>query len=44
MGRGDTGQRGSLAREVRAVDPNVPVYAVRTMEDVIGRALSAGFT
>ena len=30
----------SLAREVRAVDADVPVYAVRTMDEVIGRALS----
>jgi len=30
----------SIAREVRAVDPELPVYAVRTMTDVIGSALS----
>jgi putative ABC transport system permease protein len=29
-----------VAREVRAVDPDLPVFAVRTMDDVIGYALS----
>ena len=30
----------SIAREVRAVDPDLPVYSVRTMADVIGSALA----
>ncbi|MFZ0881234.1 MAG: ABC transporter permease, partial [Candidatus Acidiferrales bacterium] len=30
----------SIRREVRAVDPNVPVYGVRTMETVVASALS----
>jgi putative ABC transport system permease protein len=30
----------SLAREIRAIDPELPIYAVRTMVDVIGRALA----
>jgi putative ABC transport system permease protein len=30
----------SIAREVRAVDPDLPVYSVRMMADVIGAALA----
>ena len=30
----------SIAREIRAVDPDLPVYSVRTMADVIGGALA----
>ncbi|MGA7623202.1 MAG: ABC transporter permease [Candidatus Acidiferrales bacterium] len=30
----------SVAQEVRAVDPEVPVYAARTMTEVVSRALS----
>jgi putative ABC transport system permease protein len=30
----------SVAREVRAVDPEVPVFAARTMSEVVSRALS----
>jgi putative ABC transport system permease protein len=30
----------SIAREVRAVDPDLPVYSVRTMTEVIGGALA----
>jgi predicted permease len=30
----------SVAREVRVVDPEVPVFAARTMSDVVSRALS----
>jgi predicted permease len=30
----------SVAREVRAVDPEVPVFAARTMDEVVSRALS----
>jgi putative ABC transport system permease protein len=30
----------SVAREVRAVDPEVPVYAARTLNEVVARALS----
>jgi putative ABC transport system permease protein len=38
---GDPGTLGDAIRpEVEAVDPNVPVYAVRTMEDVIARSLA----
>jgi predicted permease len=39
--RGDTAGLGEMvAREVRAVDPELPVYSVRTMTDVIGAAIS----
>jgi predicted permease len=31
----------SVAREVRAVDPEVPVFAARTMSEVVSRALSS---
>ncbi len=34
------GIANDLAREVRAVDPEVPVYAARTMNEVVSRALS----
>jgi predicted permease len=38
---GDPGTLGdAIRREVEAVDPNVPVYAVRTMEDVIARSMA----
>ena len=38
---GDPGSLGDAIRpEVQAVDPNVPVYAVRTMEDVIARSMA----
>ena len=38
---GDPGTLGDAIRpEVQAVDPNVPVYAVRTMEDVIARSMA----
>ena len=38
---GDPGTLGDAIRpEVEAVDPNVPVYAVRTMEDVIARSMA----
>jgi putative ABC transport system permease protein len=30
----------SIAREIRAVDPDLPVYSVRTMAEVIGAALA----
>jgi predicted permease len=30
----------ALAREVRAVDPNLPVYAVRTMDDLLAGAVA----
>jgi predicted permease len=30
----------SVAQEVRAVDPEVPVYAARTLDEVVSRALS----
>jgi predicted permease len=29
-----------LAREVRAVDPNLPLYSVRTMDDLLARAVA----
>jgi putative ABC transport system permease protein len=39
--RGDApGFAELLAREVGAVDPDVPIYAVRTMNEVIGSALA----
>jgi putative ABC transport system permease protein len=38
---GDPGTLGDAIRpEVEAVDPNVPVYAVRTMEDVVARSMA----
>ena len=38
---GDPGTLGDAIRpEVEAVDPNVPVYADRTMEDVIARSMA----
>jgi putative ABC transport system permease protein len=38
---GDPGTLADAIRpEVEAVDPNVPVYAVRTMEDVIARSMA----
>jgi predicted permease len=38
---GDPGTLGdAIRREVEAVDPNVPVYAVRTMEDVVARSIA----
>jgi putative ABC transport system permease protein len=38
---GDPGTLGdAIRREIEAVDPNVPVYAVRTMEDVIARSMA----
>jgi len=30
----------SIAREIRLVDPDLPVYSLRTMDDVIGAALA----
>jgi putative ABC transport system permease protein len=39
--RGETANLSEMvAREVRAVDPEVPVYAVRTMTDLIGSAVA----
>jgi predicted permease len=39
--RGDDPELGdALSREVRAVDPNLPVYAVRTMDDLLAAAVS----
>jgi putative ABC transport system permease protein len=39
--RGDTPRLSeALAREIRAVDPDLPVYSVRTMPELIGSALS----
>jgi predicted permease len=35
-----SGVADSVAREVRAVDPEVPAYAARTMNEVVSRALS----
>jgi putative ABC transport system permease protein len=37
---GATGLRDAVAREVRAVDPNLPVYAVRTMDELLGTAVA----
>jgi putative ABC transport system permease protein len=40
-GKSDPATMGSaLAREVRAVDPNLPVFGVRTMEEILGAALA----
>jgi predicted permease len=37
----DTGTIGdAIRREVQAVDPDVPVYAVRTMEEVVARSMA----
>ena len=39
---GDPGKLGeAIRREVQAVDPGVPVFAIRTMDDVVARSLSA---
>jgi putative ABC transport system permease protein len=39
--RADIGNIGELlAREVRAVDPELPVYSVRTMTDLLGAAMA----
>jgi predicted permease len=39
---GDPGVLGeAIRREVRAVDPGVPVFAIRTMDDVVARNLAA---
>jgi putative ABC transport system permease protein len=41
--RGDqAGLAESVAREVRAIDPELPVYAVRTMTELIGAAVAQG--
>jgi len=38
---GDPGVIGdSIRREVQAVDPDVPVYAVRSMEEVVARSMA----
>jgi putative ABC transport system permease protein len=37
---GATGLRDAVAREIRAVDPNLPVYAVRTMDELLGTAVA----
>jgi putative ABC transport system permease protein len=38
----DPGKLGdAIRRDVQAVDPAVPVFAIRTMEDVVARNLSA---
>ena len=34
------GLAGTIAREVRAVDPALPVYAVRTMDDLVAGAVA----
>jgi putative ABC transport system permease protein len=39
--RGETPGLGeAIAREVRAIDPELPVYAIRTMTDVLGSAVA----
>jgi putative ABC transport system permease protein len=39
---GDPGVLGeAIRREVQAVDPGVPVFAIRTMDDVVARNLAA---
>ncbi len=39
---GDAGKLGeAIRREVQAVDPGVPVFAIRTMDDVVARNLAA---
>jgi predicted permease len=38
--RNPGGLAESVAQEVRAVDPEVPVYAARTMDEVVSRAMS----
>jgi putative ABC transport system permease protein len=41
--RGDrTDLAGNIAREVRAIDPELPVYAVRSMNELIGAAVAQG--
>jgi putative ABC transport system permease protein len=38
----DAGKLGeAIRREVQAVDPGVPVFGIRTMDDVVGRTLAA---
>ena len=38
---GDPGKIGdAIRREVQSVDPDVPVYAVRTMEEVVARSMA----
>ena len=38
---GDAGSFGeSIRREVQSVDPNIPTYAVRSMEDVVARSMA----
>jgi ABC-type antimicrobial peptide transport system permease subunit len=37
---GANGLRDAVAREVRAVDPDLPIYAVRTMDDLLGSAVA----
>lgn len=38
---GDAGSYGeSVRREVQSVDPNIPTYAVRSMDDVVARSMS----
>jgi predicted permease len=38
---GDAGALGeSIRREVQTVDPNIPTYAVRSMEEVVARSMS----
>ena len=39
---GDPGVLGeAIRREVQAVDPGIPVFAIRTMDDVVARTLAA---
>jgi predicted permease len=38
---GDSGSYGeSIRREVQSVDPNIPTYAARSMEDVVARSMA----
>src|SRR5713226_560568 len=38
---GDAGSFGeSIRREVQSVDPNIPTYAVRSLEDVVARSMA----
>jgi putative ABC transport system permease protein len=38
---GDPGSLGeSIRHEVQAVDPNIPIYAVRSMEEVVARSMA----
>ena len=40
--RGDPGTLGeAIRREVQAVDPGVPVFGIRTMDEVVGKNLAA---